>query len=251
MTVSTGVAPTASFGPRMAQVERIAQVAMACSETYPDRPANYILMHGRRVARIALDLASKAELLGELGATIDREVLYAGALFHDVGKAKVDDSVAGGDDSAAGGDEGVAARDLNGNHGAEAHEVVGAERAVRLLTHLFAPDELHQIHDIVLHHNHREPPNDDTMATKIVQDADSLDHVGVVGTWLTVYHIAREGGTLEDLLHYAHSETRTQDREGMRRRLNFEAARRSFDERIAREEAHYRALARGGGLDDR
>lgn len=218
---------TASFGPRMAEVERIAAQAMAQNDAYPDRPANYILAHGRRVAYIALDLAD------ELGAEVNPEILYTGTLFHDVGKARVEKNEAADD---------VEIPDTHVSADAAPHELVGAERAAELLAHLFTYSELLRIHDIVLHHNHRAPPNNHTVAAKIAQDADSLDHVGMVGAWLTVYHTAREGGTLQDALEYAKSEAQVQDREEMRRQLNFGAARRRFDARVAREEAYYRAL---------
>jgi HD superfamily phosphodiesterase len=227
----------------MAQVERIARIRMACNEAYADRPADYILRHGQRVARIALDLADRSERSGEVKSVVDREVLYTGALFHDVGRAKLDDGQARYDGSDV-------LQDPDNVQGTQAHEVVGSERTVELLAHLFTSDELNRIRNIVLHHNHREPPNDHPAATKLVQDADSLDHVGLVGAWLVTYHVACEGGNLEDVLRCAHSATRIQDREKMRRELNFEVARRLFDARVAREEAHYRALARLEGMGD-
>ena len=62
------------------KVEQAACECMASRQESKDREPGWLYHHGRRVARIALRLAD------EIGAAVDRDVMYAGALFHDIGK---------------------------------------------------------------------------------------------------------------------------------------------------------------------
>jgi uncharacterized protein len=64
-------------------IERINQIAyesMAHRKTHQGREPGFILYHGRRTAQIALRLAA------QINGAVDRNILYTGALFHDIGK---------------------------------------------------------------------------------------------------------------------------------------------------------------------
>lgn len=200
----------------LAQARCIAELAMRGRRTESDRPPGYILFHGRRTARIALELADEIDAAPTdgLGRAVSRDVLYAGALFHDVGK------------------------------GLEPHNEIGARRARELLAGTCRAVELDQIAEIVANHNRRGESASQSVAVRLVQDADSLDHVGVIGPWLAFYHIARGDGTVADALRYAATDTLLADRTYMRSMLNFDSAIQRFDLRLAFEAAYYNALER-------
>jgi HD superfamily phosphodiesterase len=216
-------------------IRTAAREAMAGRRTHVDRPPGYVLAHGQRVARIALDLAREltqpsrqrpdAVLDNDLDFDLDPDVLYAGALLHDLGR-------------------GLGAED-------RPHEAVGAGAAAALLAPFATPDEVARVVHIVAHHNHRTasepgrppPPAPYAPAVLIVQDADSLDHVGPIGVWMATYHAAALRGTLDDALAYARSPTQTADRAQMRRELNYALARRRFDARVAHQQRILRDLA--------
>ncbi len=123
--------------------------------------------HGRRVANLALELASMESL------TVDREVLYIGALLHDVGKA--------------------------GYQGKE-HGPRGARLIEEQIPHLFGREELRQVLAIVANHYLRpkskyvrgQPDPGWPAEVLLVQDADALDHFGANGIWITHHWAALE-----------------------------------------------------------
>ena len=62
------------------RIEQIAHQNMAHRRPDPNREPGFIFQHGRRTARIALHLAEKLDL------DVNHQILYSGALFHDIGK---------------------------------------------------------------------------------------------------------------------------------------------------------------------
>jgi uncharacterized protein len=174
----------------------------------PAREPGFVFYHGRRTAQIALKLA------GQIDAQVDRDILYAGALFHDVGK------------------------------GSNPHNEVGAHMVRDLLGGVCQPEELERICQIVREHNQRRQPNAYAPETRLVQDADLLDHVGPIGPWLTFYWNATHGETIDDALCFFHSEENAHLQESTRNALNLDISVRIFDQRIAFERQFFAALER-------
>ena len=183
---------------------RVTQIAydQMRSRPYPEREEGYILYHGQRVAALSLLLNQ------HMGAHIDEDILYAGALLHDVGK------------------------------GLEPHSEMGAVLVQALLKEECTGLEIEEISRIVREHNQRRSDGCSIQA-KIVQDADVLDHVGAMGLWLKLLRNVNHERTIgESMECYASSEVR----EGiarMRDSLNFDLSRSIFDERVAFEDRFF------------
>ncbi|MGC9523466.1 MAG: hypothetical protein ACP5HG_16515 [Anaerolineae bacterium] len=64
----------------LSQVQRIAEIAMRQRRTERDHPPGYILYHGRRTARIALELVDEidAALTDGGGRPVSRDALRTG-----------------------------------------------------------------------------------------------------------------------------------------------------------------------------
>ena len=115
------------------------------------REPGYTYDHGRRTAAIALHLADVH------GTLIERHVLRAAALFHDIGK------------------------------GSDRHNQVGARLARELLEHDCSPAEMDRISQIILEYPLRVKSNAYTLETSRVQDANTLDPIGRIRPWRTFY----------------------------------------------------------------
>lgn len=191
-----------------AESERIAKEQMETRKEQSAREPGWLYYHGLRTAKIALKLA---ELLG---AEINREVLYAGALFHDIGK------------------------------GSEPHNVRGAELAGRLLSPCFNNPELASICQIVELHNQRQKSKEHSIPIRIVQDADLIDHVGTIVPWLSFYWSGKHGETIHDHIRFVTGEENERYRRGMREQLSFYVSIRIFDERVSWEDEYFKNFRR-------
>lgn len=189
------------------RIERIAHENMAQRKTHEAREPGYALYHGRRTAQIALELADLTD------NTIDHDLLYVGALFHDIGR------------------------------GADPHNEVGARMVRDLLDGVCEPEELDAIADLVLKHCQRLHP-EYGLEVKLLQDADLLDRIGPIAVWRSFYWSATYGEKIEDALQAYHSEDRARSRSWMRNALNYPVSVHIFDERKAFEDAYYSALER-------
>jgi putative nucleotidyltransferase with HDIG domain len=179
------------------QVEQIARESLADSLSHDNsREPGWLFHHGRRVGRIALHLADA------LGLPVDRDVVLAAALFHDSGK------------------------------GSECHHEAGAAIAREKLAGLCSQEELDAICDIIQNHNQRQLTDQFCEAVKIVQDADVLDHVGPIGPWLAFYWSGVHKETFDDHVRFIEGEENAAIEQRMRAGLNYDIARRLFDQRL-------------------
>jgi uncharacterized protein len=184
------------------RIDQIAREAMLGRAEHEAREPGWLYHHGRRSGRVAQWLAAC------LRADVDGEILYIGALFHDVGK------------------------------GREPHNEIGAERARALLGPLCIEDEITEICELVRQHNQRGDPKQ-TTAIKLVQDADALDHVGPIGPWLSFYWSGAKGERIEDQRSFIQGEENRRYRAGMRAMLNFDLSRQEFDRRVRFEDEFF------------
>lgn len=185
------------------QVQRaidIARDAMGSRKTQPERETGYIFHHGLRVSQLALRLA---DLVDE-PIEVSRDVLRVGGLFHDVGK------------------------------GAPAHQDVGAERVGELLSGACPPGELAQVSRLVRMHNRRNSP-DSSVAERIVQDADVLDHFGAMSVWMAFHWNAAHEDPPQEWITYYEGEKNQQYLASARASLNFPASIEAMDRRLAIE----------------
>ena len=184
------------------QLLSIAKESMSERKAQPTREFGYLLHHGQRVAALSLTLCQRLNPT----APIDLEVLFAAALFHDVGKC------------------------------IGSHAETGAKLATGLLQDTCSPDELAQIAFLINQHNKRNQP-DLPLAAHILQDADVLDHFGTQNIWLCFFHSAHSERSPQDTLDYYHSEENKRYLESCRALLNLDIARDAYDQRLIFEQA--------------
>jgi len=192
----------------LAKIEQVGFDCMASRQDSREREPGWLFYHGRRVARIALWLAR------ELAIDIDQEVIFTGALFHDIGK------------------------------GAEPHNEIGAAMTRESLKGLCTPGELDAISEIIVSHNQRGCSPHFSAVIRIVQDADVLDHVGSIGPWLAFYWSGTHNETFDDHIRFIQGEENATTQKRMRSGLNFEMSRRIFDERIEYEKRFFSEFKR-------
>ena len=183
-------------------IDKIAWEVMSGRIEHTRREPDWLYYHGHRTAKIALWLADRIE------DPVNRDIVYTGALFHDVGK------------------------------GTEPHHEIGASKARELLSPVCTAAELNAICNIIRYHNQR---NNAARSTdiKIVQDADLLDHVGVIGPWLSFYWSGSRNETIDDHMKFFQSGENLRHRQGLKNGLNFEVSVREFDRRIDFEDEFF------------
>ena len=126
--------------------------------------------HVRRVLYLALEIAETEE-------GVDRDLLIAACLLHDVGRPEqfADPTLC--------------------------HARVGGEKARRfLLDHGFSQDFAARVGDSVRTHRYRSDDPPESLEAKILFDADKLDVTGAVGMARTFFYAARVGQPLYTLL---------------------------------------------------
>jgi len=182
------------------KIEQVAQDAMAKRKEQEAREPGWLFHHGRRTAKISMQLCDA------LNADVDKDIVYAGAIFHDIGK------------------------------GSHLHNEIGAEITCNLLNELCTPSELHGICDIVRNHNQRKRSRECPLTVGIVQDADLIDHVGLIVPWLAFYWSGAHNETIHDHMRFICGDDNKRYRKGMRNALNFHVSRHIFDERVSLED---------------
>ena len=176
------------------------------------RERGYLFNHGLRVANLARRLA--AEIDEDAG--VRNDLLFVAGLFHDVAK------------------------------GDEPHAENGADRAKDILAGDLDDAQRAAVAEMIRDHCRRREPRGVPVASRVLQDADLLDHFGAQSVWL-VLHDACDNAPRQCLDIYARwrSDERIAD---WRSLLNFEASRQQFDCRIAFERDFFRRLAEEEGV---
>lgn len=180
-------------------IDAIAREAMWDRVEHDGREPGWLYSHGHRVGKLAVWLAE------ELGLTADPDLLYVAGLFHDIGKGEPD------------------------------HGKVGAKQTVKLLKRWCSDDELDELAGMIASHNQRGEDGFST-AARVLQDADLLDHVGPIGSLLSLYWNGHHAERFRELVAYVRSDVNQAARDEMRTSLNFEPAKRAFDRRIQFED---------------
>lgn len=186
----------------------IARKEMKPRKSLATRERGYLWHHGIRVAHIAMELCD----LVDPEERVNRETVYAGALFHDVGK------------------------------GTKPHNEAGAKIAMTLLQGACAPWEVEETCRLIRLHNRRSEATD--MAAWVVQDADAIDHVGAQQVWLSFLWNAQNNQSQEESLEYYFGEENRGWQAGIRERLNFDAAKAAFDHRLGIADRFFEEMRR-------
>jgi HD superfamily phosphodiesterase len=126
------------------KIEAMAEAEMASRQDLNFREPGWIYYHGKRTGRIA------RHLIHSLGLCVCPNTVYVADLFHDIGK------------------------------GQDRHNGAGVERYRELLTGLASAETLDGICDAIQSHNQRKKSDSFSDRTKLVQDADLIDHVGAI-----------------------------------------------------------------------
>ena len=181
------------------KIERIAHDDMAGVRADVREPG-WILYHGQRTGKIAVELARK------LSSGVDPHLLYAAGLFHDIGK------------------------------GDQSHNESGAKKTAKLLVGVVAPAKLDEVCDAIRMHNQRKQSDSFSDCVKLIQDADLIDHVGLIQVWLSFYWSGSHGQSIDDHLAFCDGEERKNWREYMRTHLNFDVSRLILEQRLRVED---------------
>jgi len=198
-------------------IERIASARMLKRQEHNGREPGWLFYHGLRTARIAETLCSRLNL------ETDRDVIFAGALFHDIGK------------------------------GSEPHNVKGARITAKALEKHCSVDELTRVCEIVRLHNQRHASGEHSDAVRVVQDADVIDHVGPVVPWLAFYWSGTRNETAGEHVRFITGKGHAGYLQRMRSQLNFDISVTMFDERVCWQEEFFETFRNayfGGAPDD-
>ena len=185
------------------QIEQIASARMLKRQEHNGREPGWLFYHGLRTARIAETLCDRLNLAS------DRDAIFAGALFHDIGK------------------------------GSEPHNVKGARVTAKALEKHCSGDELTLVCEIVRLHNQRQASNGHSAAVRVVQDADVIDHVGPVVPWLAFYWSGTRKETAGEHVRFITGKGHAGYLERMRSQLNFDISVALFDERVSWQERFF------------
>jgi len=183
-------------------IQRIKEIAQAemIGIRNDTREPGWILYHGQRTGKIAVFLAKK------LNCEINRDILYTAGLFHDIGKGKA------------------------------SHNEVGSHMTRHLLHGIVTSSELDKICDVILYHNQRKKSDSFSDYVKLVQDADLIDHVGLIDVWMAFYWSGHHGESIHDHIAYYKGEECRKWRDYMRSHLNYDASLQIFEQRIQLED---------------
>ncbi|MDO4355893.1 MAG: HD domain-containing protein [Clostridia bacterium] len=177
-------------------LDHLAARLMAKRKPHAQRERGSIYFHGQRVSKGVIQLRK----LVTSDNSHDPYLRVAG-LFHDVGK------------------------------GMEPHAHIGAVLMKELLKPYMAADEVDEVVRLIGAHDDRKPDsNKHDLPTKLLQDADLLDHYGTSEIWMCFsYYATHERGVSEALDFYRNDYKKTVNRQ--RKLLNFEESRRIFEEK--------------------
>ena len=186
-------------------MQALAEQLLKRRKAHIDREKGGIYYHGQRVANTARLL--RHAILPDDASHDD--ILTIASWFHDIGK------------------------DI------EPHGHYGALLARDALRPHCAPEELDEICEIIALHCERKPgENDYSPWTKLLQDADMLDHYGSYTLWMDIWGSVCQDGSWEALAFYDEANWAKHCAKN-RALLNYELSRRIFDEKIAFVNALY------------
>lgn len=197
-------------------LQELAYKKMGKIRSHLEREPGHIFYHGLRVAKLSVNLR---KLILPEETNID-DIIFTGALFHDIGK------------------------------GIEPHAETGYAVVKHILPEYCESEELIKISEIVRYHCKRVFPNDYPFWIRIVQDADILDHMGTTEIWLNFLYNAYEDKSIDKTLEWYSGEESKRLSERMRNLLNYNESKEIWDEKTGFVDLFVKRLAieADGGL---
>lgn len=181
------------------KLDGIARELMARRKAQRERETGSTYEHGVRTAKLALLL--RRELMPDDDSMDD--ILHLAGLFHDVAKS------------------------------VEPHEKFGPVLLMEAVQGLVTEAEAREAARLISEHCDRRPgePYPDVWS-KILQDADLLDHIGSYTVWMDIQRAAFRDLSVEQTAQHFRENARAYA-EYHRKTLNFPVSVRIYDERIA------------------
>lgn len=139
--------------------------------------------HGVRVMKYCQKIAEFPRFDNE---SINMDALLIGALFHDIGKIEAIDKNG---------------QLIYGNYGGISHDALGAKIAPKYLEKFIKDKDLiNQICLIISEQESKVVPT--RIESKIIKDADRLDHYGVIHLWCSITHSNYHKKNIEGLKEF-------------------------------------------------
>ena len=181
------------------KLNAVAQKMMQRRKAHPERESGSIYEHGQRVAKLALELRREV-VPGD--SSMDNILRLAG-IFHDIGK------------------------------GIEPHAAFGAPIMQQAVRGIVSDDASAEAARLIAAHCDRRPDDPDhDVWTRIIQDADLLDHIGTYTIWMDIQYSASRDESFSSLARRL-AENAGEYARHHRPLLNFPVSRAIFDDRIA------------------
>jgi len=140
------------------------------------------LNHGMRVMNYCQKIAKYPRFKDE---NINTDALLIGALFHDIGKIKAIDKNG---------------QLIYGNYGDTNHNALGAKIAPEYLNKFIKDKELVDLICLIISEQESKDPT--RTESKIVKDADRLDHQGVLHLWCSITYANYQKKNIEGLKEF-------------------------------------------------
>ena len=140
------------------------------------------LNHGIRVMNYCQKIAKYLRFRDE---NINADALLIGALFHDIGKIKAIDKNG---------------RLIYGNYGDTNHNALGAKIAPEYLNKFIKDKDLVDLICLIIAEQESKDPT--RIESKIVKDADRLDHQGVLHLWCSITYANYQKKNIEGLKEF-------------------------------------------------
>lgn len=187
----------------ISKIEKIAEKEMRKKQVHKFREPGWLLYHGRRTGKIAVHLSKKLNL------DVDKDLLYVTGLFHDIGKGK------------------------------KPHTETGAKKTKDLLKDYTSKKELEEICRTIEDHNHRKKSDNFSTITKLIQDADLIDHVGNIDIWMAFYWCGSNEESIGEHLEWLNGKEYRQFREYMRTHMNYKLSKEILEQRIRKSDKFF------------
>ncbi len=180
------------------RLEKLAEIHMKHRKSHRERETGFVFAHGKRVMNGVIILR---KMITDDSSFDD--TLACAALFHDVGK-------------------GI------GEHGKS-----GAAIARYILKDEITPDELDEVARLIDAHNQRDPESGRwDIRAKLLQDADLIDHFGIMEVWINFLYNANRDWSFEKAQEFYKNEFDAEVAEN-RKLINYDIAKQIYDEKIA------------------
>lgn len=179
------------------RLDAIARQIMLYRRSHIEREIGHVYYHGARTMNGVIELRKRVT-----DDDSHDDLMRAAALFHDCGKA------------------------------IEPHDTSGPALVGEFLKNELTPDEMREVKRLIHLHDDRGHTEYDIW-TKLLQDADILDHYGSMEIWLNYNWAAYNDRDIPSTIKFYRDGEYAEQARTHRALLNFEVSRKIFDEKVA------------------